>query len=499
LPNQPDAPVTTLRHRAKRILSYLATAVVSMVIGGVALFVIQARRGPDLQPWHTARLTEEFTVDRAGQVRTLEAYLELEARLFEQLDELVYDVTDTGPATELARYSPGSRPDPRGREPNWNRTYLLDAPDPVGAVLLLHGLSDSPYSLRGLAQGLNAQGYRVLGLRLPGHGTAPSGLLAATWEDMAAATRLAMTHLESTTPDGPVHIVGYSTGAALALHYTLEAVENDGARPTSLVMISPALGVTPLAALARWNRRLSHLPGLAQLAWQNILPEFDPYKYGSFTFNAGDQVHRLTRSLRAEVEDRSRSGGLDDLPPILAFLSTVDATVSADAVIDNLFEHLPPGRSELVLFDVNRNSAGSTVLRNDPADLTARLLAATNLPFDLTLIGNHTPSTDEVVVRRRRARAAASSTESLGFAWPQGVISLSHVALPFPPDDPLYGEGPPVPGELYLGRLMVQGERGLLLFPDSWLLRIRHNPFYPYLEARTLGWLRQANDGPPRP
>ncbi len=473
-------------------------AAVGVVIGGVALFVIQARRGPDLQPWHRARLTEEFTVDRAEQVRTLEDYLELEDRLFAQLDELVFGVTDSGPATRFARYSPGSLPDPRRREPNWNGTYLLDAPDPVGAVLLLHGLSDSPYSLRGLAQGLNAQGYRVLGLRLPGHGTAPSGLLSTTWEDMAAATRLAMEHLESTMPDGPVHIVGYSTGAALALHHTLEAVEqDDGAGPASLVMISPALGVTPLAALARWNRRISHLPGLAQLAWQNVLPEFDPYKYGSFTYNAGDQVYRLTRSLRAEIEERSRSRGLGDLPPILAFLSTVDATVSADAVIDNLFEHLSPGRSELVLFDVNRNSAGSTVLRNDPADLTTRLLAATDLPFDLTLIGNHTATTHEVVARRRRARSAASSTDSLGLQWPEGVISLSHVALPFPANDPLYGDTPPGPGQLYLGRLMVQGERGLLLFPDSWLLRIRHNPFYPYLEARTMGWLSRTDDGPP--
>jgi hypothetical protein len=38
----------------------------------------------------------------------------------------------------------------------------------------------------------------------------------------------------------------------------------------------------------------------------------------------------------------------------------------------------------------------------------------------------------------------------------------------------------------------VQGERGLLLFPADWLVRLRHNPFYDYLEARTLAWIEDA-------
>ena len=58
-------------------------------------------------------------------------------------------------------------------------------------MLLLHGMSDAPYSLRALGEALHARGFHVLGLRLPGHGTAPSGLVTATWEDMAAAVALA--------------------------------------------------------------------------------------------------------------------------------------------------------------------------------------------------------------------------------------------------------------------------------------------------------------------
>jgi hypothetical protein len=73
------------------------------------------------------------------------------------------------------------------------------------------------------------------------------------------------------------------------------------------------------------------------------------------------------------------------------------------------------------------------------------------------------------------------------------VISLSHIALPFPPDDPLYGQRPPGNEDvLFLGQMAIQGERGLLQFPSDWLMRLRHNPFYGYLEERALEWVKAA-------
>ena len=71
---------------------------------------------------------------------------------------------------------------------------------------------------------------------------------------------------------------------------------------------------------------------------------------------------------------------------------------------------------------------------------------------------------------------------------------MSHVALPFSPDDPLYGQRPPGNKDvLFLGQMAIQGERGLLQFPSDWLMRLRHNPFYEYLEARAIEWLDHAN------
>jgi len=478
----------------KRVVRYLAVAVLGFVVGVAAIYVYMVWGGPPLQVWHTAKLTEEFT---AGEVRTFDDYRRLEERLFAQLDEEVYALTETGTEFALARYTAGSSADPRSRKPDWNRSFELPAEAPIGGVLLLHGMTDSPYSLRALGERLSERGYWVIGLRLPGHGTAPSGMTTITWEDMAAAVRLAMEHLESKLKGGAIHVFGYSTGAPLALNHVLDAMDGaPGPVPASLVLISPAIGVTPAAALAGWKCRLAAVPGLQKFAWTRIVPEFDPYKYNSFATNAGYQVHRLTRSVAGRVETRARSRPIVGFAPTLVFLSTADATVSVDAVIDNLLEHLAPEGHELVLFDINRSRVRTTLLVADPGPLTARLLANAALPFRLTLIANASDESAALVRRIRAPMSAEATTEPLGLTWPVGLISLSHVALPIPPDDPLYGrQRPEDDGALYLGQIDFRGEQGLLKFPADWLMRLRYNPFYGLLEDRVLEWLDGVGDG----
>jgi len=331
----------------------------------------------------------------------------------------------------------------------------------------------------------------VLGLRLPGHGTAPSGLLELEWQDMAAAVKLGMMHLGQALPGKSLHIIGYSTGAPLALNYTLEAEQDAGLpAPASLVLLSPAIGVSPAAVLAQWNRRLSYLPGLGHLAWLDMLPEFDPYKYNSFATNAGAQVYGLTRSVSSRVEARAQNAP-SPLPPILILKSTVDATVSNSAIIDRLLTHLLPGRHEYVLFDINRRAASASLLVSDPGPFTNRLAADPGLPFTLTIVGNEGPDSAAVVSRRKAPFASEMEPpQPLGTSWNAGVLSLSHIALPFPLDDPLYGRTPPDnDAEIFLGQVAIQGERGLLRFSADWLIRLRHNPFYDYMEARVTDWI----------
>lgn len=148
-------------------------------------FVLYVNNKPDLEIWHTRVLNSEFSAQ--DHVHTFDEYRQAEDRLFRELQQQIVDKVPSDRQSIINRFTPGSLSDP-GRWPeNWNRTYESRADNPVAGVLLLHGLSDSPYSLRNLAAHLHRKGAWVVGLRLPGHGTTPSALTDIRWQDMAAA------------------------------------------------------------------------------------------------------------------------------------------------------------------------------------------------------------------------------------------------------------------------------------------------------------------------
>ena len=74
----------------------------------------------------------------------------------------------------------------------------------------------------------------------------------------------------------------------------------------------------------------------------------------------------------------------------------------------------------------------------------------------------------------------------LGLAFPAGIFSLSHVALPFPINDSLYGMEPDSDEDfgIHLGALAPRGERGVLIVNLDALLRVSSNPFFPYVLGR---------------
>ena len=124
--------------------------------------------------------------------------------------------------------------------------------------------------------------------------------------------------------------------------------------------------------------------------------------------------------------------------------------------------------------------------------MTARLIADESLPFTLTLVGNTATDGEQVSAYHKAPFSKGLSEPApLQASWPQGVYSLSHIALPFPPDDPLYGDFPPKDrNSLFLGHLPLQGERGVLKISPNFLLRLRHNPFYDYLDQRVTDWVQ---------
>lgn len=480
-----------LRGLAKRILMAAIYSMLGATFVLIVVFVLYLNSRADLDIWHTVDLDEEYTRDSG--VDSFEEYLDLEERLFEQLDELVYEKIPPAQRTAINRYHRDSLSDPQRWDRNWNRSFELDSASPKGAVLLLHGMSDSPYSLRKLGQELNAAGFHVLGLRLPGHGTAPSGLLEVTWRDMAAATRLAIRHLAGENSGQPLYIMGYSTGAALAVHYALAAQEDPSLpKVERIVLLSPAIGVSPVAAFAVWQARLGHLLGLDKLAWNDLLPEYDPFKYGSFAVNAGDVVYRLTNRIQERITALESEGKLEHFPQILAFSSIVDATVSTPALVSGLFERLPGNGHELVLFDVNRVEGIEPLMKRNPDEIIREIKQDADRNFILSIVTNEAPGSQAVTVVSSDSQRELPAGAMPGMTWPDDIYSLAHVALPFAYDDPLYGADESVnsPG-IRLGDLAMRGERGVLQISAADMLRLRWNPFHAYVEKRLLDFIGQ--------
>jgi esterase/lipase len=476
-----------VRPLLKHVALFVAYGALCVVATLVAVYLHFLQSQPDLRPWHTAKLDAEFRAADAATVRTLDDYRRLEDRLFAQLQERVYGKVDDADRRAINRYSPGSLSDPTPHKPDWNRTFELPVDSPRGGAVLLHGLTDAPYTMRAIALRLHARGYWVVGLRLPGHGTAPSGILHANWEDWAAAARLAARHVrERIGPERPLLLVGYSSGAGLAVEYAAARLQGeDIPRVDSLVLLSPAIGLSRAAALAGVQSAVGRVDGFEKAAWTAIVPEFDPYKYNSFTAHAGDQIHRVTRRIDAQLSALGGGGPVTGMPRILAFQSVADATVSTPAVVDTLFRRLAPEGHALVFFDINRDAEAEPLFNPGARKVRSDLLEGPPLPFDLTAIVNEDETASAVVALHRRAGATATTREPIGLAWPPSVFSLSHIALPFPPDDPVYGAvRPQGPALIFLGRPELLGERGLLAVSPVVLMRLRHNPFFAYVEKR---------------
>ena len=103
-----------------------------------------------------------------------------------------------------------------------------------GAVLLLHGLTGSPYTFGPLARRLADEGYEVAAPLLPGHGTSPEHLRYTGWGDWLVAARRAFDRLADRHKN--VFIVGFSMGSLLAT-----VVAQRGLKVAGLVAIAVPL------------------------------------------------------------------------------------------------------------------------------------------------------------------------------------------------------------------------------------------------------------------
>lgn len=215
-------------------------------------------------------------------------------------------------------------------------------------VLLVHGFTGSPRSLRPWAEALVAAGYRVEVPRLPGHGTRWEDLEATTWQDWYAAAERAYDALAAET--STVFVGALSMGGSLALLLGAR-------RPVAgLVLVNPSVRtddkrflVLPLLALLRRT-----MPAIGS---DIAKPGMDEGAYDRTPLKGVVQLTKLWKAVRAELSRVTA--------PLLLFRSREDHVVdpSSAAVI------LSSVRSSDLREQVLERSYHVATLDNDAPDI----------------------------------------------------------------------------------------------------------------------------------
>jgi esterase/lipase len=238
-------------------------------------------------------------------------------------------------------------------------------------ILLTHGLSDSPYSMRHLAAFFQENGFRVMAILLPGHGTQPGDLLDVDWQEWTKAVSYGVNQLAEEVDQ--VYLAGYSLGGTLSIYHSL----GDN-RVRGLFLFSPALQISHRAAWANLHKLFSWL--MPAQKWIGIKPDRDIYKYESMPKNAAAQVHALTQALNMQLQ-QSQLTKLDI--PIFTAASVDDVTVKTSATREFMAQAHHPA-SKLVLY--------TTEPEKFPAEFSVEKLELVNsvIPKQKILSSAHT-------------------------------------------------------------------------------------------------------------
>ncbi|MFF2631083.1 alpha/beta hydrolase [Kitasatospora griseola] len=162
---------------------------------------------------------------------------------------------------------------------------------PVG-VLLIHGFTGSPQSMRPWAEHLADAGLTVSVPLLPGHGTRWQDLQATRWEDWYATAEAALTELAARCEQ--VFVCALSMGGALAL----KLAEKHGDRISGLVLVNPSVrSDNPATVLLPVLRHV--LPSLPGIASDIAKPDTAEVGYDRLPLHAAWSLARLWKSVQA--------------------------------------------------------------------------------------------------------------------------------------------------------------------------------------------------------
>lgn len=203
------------------------------------------------------------------------------------------------------------------------------------AVILVHGLYDSPCIMQSLAQFFHRQSYVVRNLLLPGHGTVPEALLACQGEQWLATVRFAINTLpESITQ---IVLVGFSTGGLLAQILSQNAPDP---RIKAILALAPALALHPLPGYLLKKAWL--IDALARFfPWSHQGTVYDYAKYTRHALNGALQVQRLI--------DRYEAKQTVDIP-VFYVLSQEDSVIHSPTVWQYFSHHCQHPASRCLIY-----------------------------------------------------------------------------------------------------------------------------------------------------
>jgi carboxylesterase len=183
---------------------------------------------------------------------------------------------------------------------------------PVG-VLVLHGFTGSPRTVRPWAEHLAAAGLTVRAPRLPGHGTTWQNLGTTGWPDWYGAAEEAFAELRARCEQ--VFVTGLSMGACLALRLA----ETRGGEVSGIVVVNPSLAPdTRLFVLAPVLKHV--VPSLAGIAGDIKKPGATEGGYKRVPVKAAATLPALWKLTAQNLAAVTQ--------PLLVYRSTVDHVVS---------------------------------------------------------------------------------------------------------------------------------------------------------------------------
>jgi carboxylesterase len=104
-------------------------------------------------------------------------------------------------------------------------------------VLLVHGFTGSPASMRPWGEFLNSKGYTVRVPLLPGHGTKVENLNKTKWDEWPAKITFELNELQKTCDT--IFLVGLSMGGGTVLN----VAESNNEGITGIILVNPMIYV----------------------------------------------------------------------------------------------------------------------------------------------------------------------------------------------------------------------------------------------------------------